>query len=129
MFRKFVLLLGVVVAGYVSYLGLVAPEAALGDYGVIAMGPDGRNEIRAQYGGFYFAVAVVLILSAAGRLPERFGLGLLLVSVGGVLLGRLASLVIEGPAIFAQYSDGLKLFYAVDIVLVLLAVMALMQKR
>ncbi|MCG8505457.1 MAG: hypothetical protein MI755_12695, partial [Sphingomonadales bacterium] len=82
-------------------------------------------EIRAQYGGFYLAVAAALLLSLFGRLPVSFGLGVLLLAVGGVLVGRLASIAIEGPAVFASYSAAIKTYLAFDIAIVVLTLLAL----
>jgi len=129
MFRKIVLLIGIIVTAYIAFSALSAPETVLVESGLRIDGPNGRNEIRAQYGGFYGALTLALILSLLGRWSERFGLQLLLITVGGVLAGRVLSLVIEGPAIFASYSPTVKLFYAADIVIVVLVLLALRGKK
>ncbi|MCG8504754.1 MAG: DUF4345 family protein, partial [Sphingomonadales bacterium] len=90
MFQKAVLIIGILVAGYIALRALTAPEGLLAGTGIAVSNADGRNEIRAQYGGFYLAVAAALLLSLFGRLPVSFGLGVLLLAVGGVLVGRLA---------------------------------------
>ena len=129
MFSRLVLLLGAVIAAYISYSTMVNPQEAVSDFGLMIDSADGRNEIRGQYGGFFGAVALVMVLSLFRLLPVRFGLGLLLVTVGGVLVGRLASLVFEGPAIFTEYSTSIQTYYAVDIILVLLTLIALLRNR
>lgn len=125
MFQKAVLIIGILVAGYIALRALTAPEGLLAGTGIAVSNADGRNEIRAQYGGFYLAVAAALLLSLFGRLPVSFGLGVLLLAVGGVLVGRLASIVIEGPAVFASYSAAIKTYLAFDIAIVVLTLLAL----
>ena len=127
MFQRIVLGLGLIVTAYISVRALSAPEDVLASFGLIVDGADGRNEIRGQYGGFFGAVAVVMVLSLFGRLTERFGLSLLLITVGGVLAGRVLSIVIEGPAILSTYSSGIKILIIADIALVLLTLIALRQ--
>lgn len=127
MFQRIVLILGLIVAAYISFRALSAPEDVLSNFGLIVEGANGRNEIRGQYGGFFGGVAIVLLLSLIGRLSKRFGLSVLLITVGGVLMGRLLSILIEGPSILASYSTGIKTFILVDIILVVLTVFALRQ--
>ena len=128
MFQKFVLLLGCLIAAYISVRALTAPEAVLENFGLLVEEADGRNEIRGQYGGFFGAVGVALALSLSGRLPVRFGLGVMLVTIGGVLMGRLLSVAIEGPSVLATYSSGIKAFILVDILLVGLTLAALWRR-
>lgn len=128
MLQKAVLIIGILVAGMIAFRALIAPEALLANIGIALTNADGRNEIRAQYGGFYLAVTIALLLSLFGRLSAGFGLGLLLVAVGGILLGRLASIVIEGPAVFASYSTVIKTYLAFDIAIVVLTLLALRQE-
>lgn len=127
MFQRIVLAIGIYIAGYISIRALTAPEDVLSSFGLIVEGADGRNEVRGQYGGFFGAVAIALLLSVTGRIPQRFGLGILLVTVGGVLSGRLLSIMIEGPGILTTYSTGIKTFIVVDIIIVVLATLALRQ--
>jgi len=125
MFRKLVLVIGAIVATYISFRALTAPESVLSNFGLMVEGVDGRNEVRGQYGGFFGAVALTMVLSLMGRLSERFGLLVLLITVGGVLAGRLASVALEGPSVIAAYSSGIKTFIIVDIVIVALTLIAL----
>ncbi|MEP3224717.1 MAG: DUF4345 family protein [Parasphingorhabdus sp.] len=128
MFQRIVLFLGIIVAAYISTRALTAPQDVLAYFGLVVEGADGRNEIRGQYGDFFGAVTIALLLSAFDRLPRNFGLGLLLVTVGGVLFGRLASIAIEGLSVWPEYSDGIKTFIMVDIVLVALTLAALFRR-
>jgi|GEM_PF-1775833 len=126
MLTRIVLILGAVASAYISVRALSAPADMIGNLGLAIENADGRNEVRGQYGGFFGFVAIALLLALFGRLPQRFALGLLLLTVGGVLFGRLASLAIEGPAVFAEYSAAVKGFLAFDIVMAALCVWALL---
>lgn len=125
MFAKIVLILGAVMSAYIGVNALGSPGTVLTDFGVVVPGADGRNEIRGQYGGFFIVLAIVMALSVIGKLPERFGLGVFLMTVGGVLLGRIASLILEGPSIFSSYSTNIQALHAVDTILVILTILAL----
>ena len=125
MFAKFVLALGALVAFFIGYMALSNPAGVLTDYGVIVSDANGRNEIRGQYGGYFIVLAGVMIASLLGKLPQKFGLGVFMMTVGGILLGRIASLIIEGPAVFATYSPGIKALLAIDLTLTLLAFFAM----
>ena len=126
MFQRIVLILGSLVAGYVAYQAFAAPETLLAEVGISTFGPDGRNEIRGQYGGFYSVVTLALLLASFKVLPPRFGLGLLLVIIGGILLGRVSSVLIEGFDVWYEYSSSVKTFFVVDTVLTLLALTGLL---
>jgi hypothetical protein len=56
---------------------------------------DGRNEIRAQYGGFFLAVTVASVLALVGTIPRQTGLLVNAVVFGGLIAGRLTSLVVD----------------------------------
>lgn len=125
MFQRIILAIGALVAAYISLRAITAPESVLVNLGLIIDGADGRSEIRGQYGGFFGAVAIAMVLSLIGKLPQKFGLGMLLITVGGVLMGRLLSIVIEGPQVLASYSSSIQAFIIVDIILVALTLLAL----
>ena len=127
MFVRIVLIIGLLVSAYIAYVGLMSPDQLLAGAGILVEGADARNEVRAQYGGLYLVTGIVMFLCLIGRLPQKFGLGVLLVSVGGVLIGRVLSLMIEGPSVFSDYSTSIKVFYGFDIVITLLTVLALRQ--
>ncbi|MEI4861571.1 hypothetical protein Q8G41_28695, partial [Klebsiella pneumoniae] len=67
----------------------------------------GLNEVRAQYAGFFFAVAVVCSASLLGLLARQTSFVIMAAVYGGLLAGRLVSLVINagvagfGPTIVA----------------------------
>ena len=125
MFAKIVLGLGALIAAYIGSVALSSPAGVLADYGLVVADANGRNEIRGQYGGFFIVLAGVMLASLLGKLPKKFGLGVFLMTVGGVFLGRMLSLVFEGPTVFASYSPAIKALFAIDLTLSLLAFFAL----
>jgi hypothetical protein len=92
-----ILLFGV--AAFFFIMGAVAlyrPERIVGYVGTSSLTRDGRNEVRAVYGGFGIAVAAILV--ASGELPAlRPGIAVAVaVSVAGMAAGRVVSAVIDG---------------------------------
>ena len=78
-------------------LGLAAPEQISETFGQPTLTPAGRNEVRAVYGGF--GVAVALVLAAALREPALRG-GVFLavgVALAGMAGGRIVAAAIERP--------------------------------
>ena len=125
MFAKIILALGALVAFYIGFVAVTNPTGVLSDYGLVVSDANGRNEIRGQYGGFFMVLGGVMIASLIGKLPQKFGLGVFLMTVGGVFLGRVSSLLLEGPAVFTTYSSGIKALFAIDLLLTVLAILAI----
>lgn len=80
---------------------LASPAGVLGTFGVGVGTPDGRNEVRAVYGGFGLAVAALLVVAGAGSGAVHEGI---LVAIGfslaGMAFGRLVSRAVEPPGGF-----------------------------
>ena len=129
MFAKIVLAIGALMAVFIGYTAISNPAGILTDYGIIVSDANGRNEIRGQYGGFFIVLAGVMLASLLGKLPQKFGLGVFLMTISGVLLGRIFSLVLEGPAVFMAYSSGIKALFAIDLALTVLTLLALRSIR
>ena len=81
---------------WTSWSSFVAPDHFAKPLGYLLAGVDGRNEIRAQYGGFFLAVTVASVLTLAGTIPRQAGLVVNAVLFGGLIAGRLISLTIDG---------------------------------
>ncbi len=128
-FRRIVLGLGLLGAGYVSFNAMTSPGDLLDSFDVLALTADGRSAIRGQYGGFYLAVALVMLSSLVNLLTVRTGLFVLLVAVGGVFTGRILSLVMEGPTIWERYSSDVQAIIVAEGVLALLTLVALIGGR
>jgi hypothetical protein len=87
----------VVAAGFAA-MGLYAlatPAGVPALFGVEVRTAEGRNEVRAVYGGFGLAMAALLGVAAAGHGGVREGI---LVTVGFALAGMAAGRVVGGVA-------------------------------
>jgi hypothetical protein len=112
-----------VVAVFFAAMGVYAlavPVRVLDAFGVRVETPDGRNEVRAVYGGFGLAVAGLLAAAAAGLAPAPEGV-LLAVGFGtaGMAAGRLVGRLVERPR--ALYPVWLYFWVEVAIAAVLVA--------
>jgi hypothetical protein len=79
---------------------LATPERITRIHGTRELTADGRNEVRAVYGGFGVAMAIVL---AWGLRAPALGPGIFLSvggAFGGMALGRLVAATIERPRRF-----------------------------
>jgi hypothetical protein len=91
------LLIGIAFCG-VGYLGLVAPSALLGPVGIewSTLGNSAQNELTATYGGMHSALGIFFLVAAfvpAIRLGALLGASAFL---GGLVVGRIVSLVRDG---------------------------------
>ena len=78
---------------------LVRPADVLAQFGVEVGTADGRNEVRAVYGGFGLAVAAMLTVAALGDPTTADGIVVAVaVSLLGMAAGRLLSAVRERPS-------------------------------
>ena len=104
-----------VVAAFFFAMGAVAlanPQRIVAYFGTDALTRDGRNEVRAVYGGF--GVALALLLLASLWLPALRSGVLLAVCVAllGMAVGRLLSVAVDGSPGFFPW-----LFCGVEVVL------------
>jgi hypothetical protein len=81
---------------YTSFLAFLYPTRLAGQLGFSLVGSAGLNELRSQYGGFFFAVGLTQLLSLFGVVPLQAGIAAGLVTFGGLMLGRLVSLTANG---------------------------------
>jgi hypothetical protein len=115
-FQKIVLALNALIAFYLAYRGLVTPVELMASLNIDAGSPEGVNEIRGQYGGFFLFVGVGLVLAFIGFLRPSAMLLIMVLLYGGVLTGRVLTLFIDGVDVYADYSTLLKGVYIFDIV-------------
>lgn len=94
-------------------LALSRPQRILAVFGTRELTRDGRNEVRAVYGGFGLAIALLLLLTL--QLPTiRFGaLVAVITALAGMALGRLISALIDRS--FSLYP---RIFFALELALV-----------
>ena len=89
-----------VAAGFaaMAILALLRPAVVLAQFGVDAATADSRNEVRAVYGGFGIAVAVLLAVAALGDPSAKEGIAVAIAfALVGMAAGRLVSAAIEAP--------------------------------
>lgn len=88
------------VAAFFAGMGLVAllrPERVLAIFGTRNLSRDGRNEVRAVYGGFGLVIAGLLFGTLSFLTPLRDGILLTVaISLLGMAAGRLVSTIIDG---------------------------------
>ena len=90
----------VVAAGFavMGAAALARPGDVLGQFGVAVDSADGRNEVRAVYGGFGLALAAVLAVAALGDSDIRDGVVLAAAcALAGMAAGRLVGAALERP--------------------------------
>jgi hypothetical protein len=90
------------------------PERFGAQLGLTITDAGGVNEIRAQYAGFFFALAVLCAISLAGGLSRQTAFIILGVVFGGLLVGRLVSLALNGGV--SGYGPTIQALYAIDAV-------------
>ena len=71
-------------------LGLLLPSKAAAFVSISPVGPNGKSEIRATYGGLFVSLAVLCLLTQSGTV-----FGVAAVVWLGALCGRLLSIVID----------------------------------
>ena len=81
-------------------VALAAPDRIPAIFGTMGLTAEGRNEVRAVYGGFGVAVGVLLMVAASSP-PLQPGVYVAVgVSLGGMAAGRLIAAAVERPAGF-----------------------------
>lgn len=93
---------------------LITPAAVVAIFGTSVTTPDGRNEIRAVYGGFGIMMALALVVALrVGELRAGILVCLALALVG-MALGRVCSAIIDRRAsLLTTFIGGLELAGAV----------------
>lgn len=99
------------------------PETFGQRLGFTIAGADGLNEIRAQYGGFFLAVAIVGGLALAGVIRTEWALFVNLVVFGGLIGGRLTSLFLDGG--ITGYGQFIRSLFLIDSLGLVAAALAL----
>ncbi len=92
------------VAAFFAGMGLYAlsrPTDLLAMFGVSLESVEGRNEVRAVYGGFGLAVAAALVLAQTWSAAVREGILLAVaIALAGMAAGRVVGVAVERPAGF-----------------------------
>ncbi len=95
-FSAWVLAVLTAFALFTAYSAFRAPKLFGERLGFAISGADGLNEVRAQYGGFYLLVAIVGVLALLGKTSLASALLVTTVVFGGLIVGRVMSLVLDG---------------------------------
>ena len=103
------------------------PQRFARQLGLTIADPGGTNEIRAQYAGFFLAVAAVCLASLAGAVARSTALVVLAAVFGGLIAGRLVSLALNGG--LTGYGPMIRALYAIDAIGFALSITALILAR
>ena len=122
-FSKSVLLLAALFCLFTAASSGVFPRQFANQLGLSILGASGYNEIRAQYAGFFLIVATVCVAALAGYIDRRSVYIVLAVVFGGLIMGRVVSLVVNRG--FEGYTSTILALYAVDATGLLLALVAI----
>ncbi len=104
-----------------------APKEFARTLGLTLASADGYNEIRAQYAGFFLASACMCIAALAGGVSRQPVFILLAVTFGGLIAGRLTSLVLNRGV--GGYGRTILALYAIDATGFALAIAAILADR
>ena len=110
-----------------TWSSATAPAEFAHRLGLALANSGGYNEIRAQYAGLFLAVAAVGGASLAGVVSRQAAFVVLAVVFGGLILGRLASLALDGSV--AGYGPTIRALYVIDAIGFSLAIAALAVDR
>jgi len=81
-------------------LALLAPDRIVAIFGTTALTADGRNEVRAVYGGFGIAVGLLLALAPGSAALRPGVIASVAVALLGMAGGRLVAALVERPSRF-----------------------------
>jgi len=110
-----------------SWASLSHPASFGQRLGFTLGGADGFNEIRAQYGGFFCAVAIIDALVLAGLLRRDAAYVLNAAVFGGLFAGRIASLFLDGG--YTKYGGTIGALFFIDGTGFLLSLVSLLLER
>lgn len=93
---RMILILNAIVIGSIGLAYLVNPNLLLANYG-LSVGEIGMdNMLRSTYGGLFVAMAGLFALGGFAEARQRDALGVLALFMGGLAVGRIASLTLAG---------------------------------
>jgi len=81
-------------------VGLLSPERIQAPFGTAVVSPDGRNEVRAVYGGFGIAIGALLFVASSMPALRAGVFTTVAVALIGMAAGRIVSALIERPMRF-----------------------------
>ena len=96
MASKILLLLSGAVFSAVGALHIIAPQAGVEPLGLELATLNSLNEIRANYGGMHLILGLFMLIAGIKDSLRKPGLFLLAFFTGGLVLGRVVSLIVDG---------------------------------
>jgi len=99
-----VLVLNAAVIGLIGLAYLYDPNLLLANYGLSADSPGMDNMLRSSYGGLFAAIAVLFALGAVNGSRTSDSLALLALFMGGLAVGRIASIALAGAPDPSMYT-------------------------
>jgi len=81
-------------------VGLLSPERIQAPFGTAVVSADGRNEVRAVYGGFGIAIGALLFVASSNPALRAGAFTAVTVALIGMATGRVVSAMIERPTRF-----------------------------
>jgi hypothetical protein len=126
-FGTFVLVIAGLFCLLTTWSSATAPGRFAERLGMTIANAGGANEVRAQYAGFFLAVAALCAASLAGAVARQTAFVVLAVVFGGLIAGRLVSLALDGG--MAGYGPAIRALYAIDAVGFTLSIAALALDR
>lgn len=99
------------------------PKLFAESLGLTIANPGGTNEIRAQYSGFFLVAGCLCLAAVATPGLHTYALTVLIVTFGGLLLGRVASLALNRG--LSGFTSTIVALYAIDALGLSLSLLAL----
>lgn len=127
LWHKLLLCAGIAFMLLVGINGIMNPSTILDALSITIDNATARNEVRSTYGAVQLVTALFLFLALIGRLPASLGMAVMLAHIGGVFLGRIISLGIDGVSTFSSYTPFLQQLYIIDFILTVLFTLAFLQ--
>jgi hypothetical protein len=119
-FGAAVLVINVLFCLLTTWSSATAPESFAARLGLGIVNAGGINEVRAQYSGFFLAVALVCTASLSGLLSRQTSFVVMGTVFGGLFAGRLVSLALNGGV--AGYGPTILALCAIDAIGLALAI-------
>jgi hypothetical protein len=83
-----------ILAGGVGLRWMLAPESAGAEFGIVLNGPLALNQVRGDMGGVFLGLGVITALGLVQNDPRLLHGSA--IAIGGVILGRLIGIVLDG---------------------------------
>lgn len=96
MAAKILLLLSGLVFAGVGFISLVSPQTGVDPLGLQLVTINSLNEIRANYGGMHLLLGLFMLGAAVRDIWQRQALLIIALFTGGLVLGRVTSIVVDG---------------------------------